>query len=106
MTRKVDREKIEVKDNNSSHDDMKKNLSFKQLRLNYINNSNNSNNENLKKGHLRLVINSIKVDVVPKTDNEIYVVSTIKIYSYFSFVFSTAPKKDKLLKISEVMWLL
>ena len=56
---------------------MKENLRFKQLRLNYINNQKNQT----KKEQL----------------------STIKIYSYFSFVFSTVPKKVELLKISEMM---
>ena len=41
--------------------------------------------------------------MVFKTDNEIYVLSTIKVYSYFSFAFSILPKKVELLKISKVM---
>ena len=49
----------------------------------------------------RLVISSIRVSVVSKTDDEVYVSSTIKMYSYFSFVFSTVPKKVQLLKILE-----
>ena len=74
---------------------MKGNLRFKQLRLNYINN---------KREHLRLVISS--------TDDEVYVLSTIKIYnylstmriySYLSLVFSTGPQEVELLKISKVM---
>ena len=40
------------------------------------------------KEDIRLVIVSTGVDVVAKTDDEIYVLSSIKIYSYFSFVFS------------------
>ena len=51
-------------------------------------------------------ISSIRVGVVAKTDDEVYVSSTIKLYSYFSFVFSTVPKKVQLLKISKVMQLL
>ena len=39
------------------------------------------------------------VDVVAKTGDEIFVLSIIKIYSYFLFVFSVVPKKDELLKI-------
>ena len=54
----------------------------------------------------RLVISSIRVDVVAKTDDEVYVLSYIKMYSYFSFVFFTVPKKVQLLKISKVMELL
>ena len=82
---------------------MKGNLHFKQLRLNYINN---------KREHLRLVISSIGVGVVAKTDDEVYVLSTIKIYnylstmriySYLSLVFSTGPQEAELLKISKVM---
>ena len=56
-----------------------------------------------KKEHLILVIISIRVGVVPGTDDEVYVLSTIKIYSYFSFVFSTVLEKVELLKISKVM---
>ena len=41
--------------------------------------------------------------MVAKTDNEIYVLSTTNIYRYFSFVFSTVPKKIELLKISNVV---
>ena len=44
-----------------------------------------------------------RVGVVAKTDDEIYVSRTINMYSYFSFVFSTVPKKVQLLKISKVM---
>ena len=38
-----------------------------------------------------------------KTDDEIYVLSTIKLYSYFLLVFSAPPKKANLLKISTVI---
>ena len=58
-----------------------------------------------KKEHTRLVIFSIEIDVVARSDDEIYVLSTIKIYSYFSFVFSVVAKKFELLKISKVMQL-
>ena len=44
-----------------------------------------------------------KRPVVVKTEDEICVLSNIKIYSYFSFVFSTVSKKVELLKISKVM---
>ena len=33
---------------------------------------------NKQKEHLRLVISSVRVGVVPKTDDEVYVLSTIK----------------------------
>ena len=81
---------------------LRENLRFKQLRLNYI----HSQKKQTEKEHLRLVISSIRVGVVAKTDDEVYVSSTIKMYSYFSFVFSTVPKKVQLLKISKVMQLL
>ena len=54
----------------------------------------------------RSPISSLRVGMVAKTDDEFYVSSAIKMYSYFSFVFSTVPKKAQLLKISKVMWLL
>ena len=44
--------------------------------------------------------------MVAKTDDQIYVLSTIKIYSHFSFVFSAVSKKVKLLKILKVTKLL
>ena len=47
-----------------------------------------------------------KRPMVVKTEDEICVLSNIKIYSYFSFVFSTVSKKVELLKISKVMQLL
>ena len=52
---------------------------------------------------ISLVISSIRVGVVGKTDDEVYVSSIIKIYSYFLFVFTTVPKRVQLLKISKVM---
>ena len=50
----------------------------------------------------RLVISSIRFGVA-KTDDEVYASSTIKMYSCFSFVFSTVSKKVQLWKISKVM---
>ena len=91
----------------SSHLDMNENLRFKQLWLNYIQHKKKTGKKKKKrKEHLRLVLNSIRVGTVVKTDDEIYVLGTIKIYSYFPFVSSTVPKKVELLKISKVMWLL
>ena len=46
---------------------------------------------------------SIGLDGVSKTHDESYVLSTIKVYSKFSFVFSVVPKKVELLKISKMM---
>ena len=54
-----------------------------------------------KKEHTRLVIDFIGVDVLAKIVDEFYIL--IKIYSYFSFVFSVVSKKVELLKISKVM---
>ena len=85
---------------------LKKNLRFKQLRLNYINSQKTTTTTTTKqteKERLRLVISSIRVGVVAKTDDEIYVLNTMKMYSYFSFGFSAVPKKIQFLKISKVM---
>ena len=54
-----------------------------------------------KKEHIRLAIVYIGVDVVAKIVDEFYVL--IKMYSYFSFVFSVVSKKVELLIISKVM---
>ena len=48
---------------------MKENLCFKHLRLNYINNTKTKT----KKENVRLVIVSFAVDVVAKTNDEVYV---------------------------------
>ena len=54
---------------------MRGNLHLKQSRSNYINNK-----KQLKRTQL-----TTGVDVVAKTDNQTYVLSTIKISSYFLF---------------------
>ena len=41
--------------------------------------------------------------VVAKTDDEVYLSSIIKMYSYFLFVFTTVPKKVQFLRISKVV---
>ena len=51
----------------------------------------------------RLLISSIKVSVVDKTNDEVYVSSTLRMYSCFSFVLSTVPNKVQLVKILKVM---
>ena len=56
-----------------------------------------------EKEHLKFVISYIRVCVVAKTDDEVYVSSTNKIHSYFSCVLSTVLKKVELFKISKVM---
>ena len=76
---------------------MKENLCFKQLWLNYI------NKKKKKKEHIRLVTSSVRVGLVSKTDDEVNVLSTIKIRSYFLYVFCTVPKKLELLKISQAI---
>ena len=48
---------------------LKENLRFTQLPLNYI----NSQKKQTDKEQLRLVTNSIRVGVVAKTDDEVYV---------------------------------
>ena len=48
---------------------LKENLRFKQLRLNYINNQ----KKQTEKERLRLVISSVRVGMVAKTDDEAYV---------------------------------
>ena len=49
------------------------------------------------------MIVSIGVDVVAKINDEVYVLSIVKIYNYFSFVFSVVPKKVEFLKILKMM---
>ena len=41
--------------------------------------------------------------MVVKTDDEVYVLSIMKMYSYFSLVFSAVPKKVQLLELLKVM---
>ena len=74
---------------------MKENLRFKQSRLNYINKQKNNN--------MKLIKDSFEVGVFAKTDDEIFVLSIMKIFNYFSLVYSILPKKIELLKISKVM---
>ena len=88
---------VALKDETSSRDDMKENLLFKQSQLSFLNKQNS-------KEQLRLVISSIRVGVVAKVDDDVlHVLSTIKTYSYFSFVFSFVPKKVDLLEIAKMM---
>ena len=47
---------------------LKENLRFKQLRLNYI----NSQKKQIEKERLELVMSSVRVSVVEKTDNQLY----------------------------------
>ena len=50
-----------------------------------------------QKKNIKLVIVPTWVDVVAKTDDEIYILSIIKIYNYFSFVFCCA-KEDRVVE--------
>ena len=59
-----------LKDKNSSDVDIKENLRFQQSQLNYISN---------QKSIRLVVIGSIGIGVVSKTNDEIYVLNTIKI---------------------------
>ena len=49
------------------------------------------------------MVSSLREGVVAKTDDEIYVLSTIKICTYFSLVFSTMPQNVELLNKSKVV---
>ena len=60
---------------------LKEKLRFKQLRLNYI----NSQKKQTEKERLRLVISSIRVGVVAKTDDDFYVSSTLICIVTFHF---------------------
>ena len=97
---------------------MKKNLHFKQLRLNYKNNQKQKKNAHKISlcwdrwvsiaVDLNVLVSivvdvSIGVDMVAETDNEVNVLSISKTYCYFSFVLSVVPKKVEFLKISKVM---
>ena len=70
-----------IKRSKSSHDDTEENLHFKHSRLNYINNQ----KQKQKKAHK--ISDSLYwcLDVVAKTDDEIYVLSIIKVYSFDLF---------------------
>ena len=82
-----------LKDNKSSQDDTKdQTIAIKLYK---------QPKTKTKKEHITLVIAFIGVDVVAKIVDKFYIL--IKIYSYFSFIFSVVSKKVELLKISKVM---
>ena len=58
----------------------RKNLHFKQSQLNY------TNNQKQKTELIKLLVVSIGVYLVTKTDDEVYVLSNIKIYCHCSFI--------------------
>ena len=39
-----------------------------------------------EKEHIRLVLHPVGVEMVVKTDDEIHVLSIMKVYDYFSFI--------------------
>ena len=61
-----------------------------------------------KKEHTRLVIVTIGADAIAKTDDEVYVLSLIKVFFFIFFYFflPVVPRKVELLNISKVMLLL
>ena len=87
-----------LKDKKSSHDDNERKSGFQTIAIKLY----KKPKKQTKKERLKLAISSIRPAVVAKTDNEIYGISTIKIYSHTSFL----PKKVELLKISKVIQLL
>ena len=86
---------------------MKENLPFKQSQLNCINSQKQKRTLKISLYWDRCVSVgvdvSIGVDVAVTTNDEVYVLSVIKIYSYFSFAFSVVPKKVELLKMLKVV---
>ena len=85
-----------IKIQKTSHDDTKGKSAFQTIAIELY-------KQQKEKEHLRIVINSVGVCVVPKTNDEVYVSNTTKMCIYFSFVLSDMPKKFHLLKISKVM---
>ena len=75
--------------NVSSHGDIKGKSAFQTIAIELYKQPKKTNRNFFS----RLAISSIRVGVVAKTDDEVYVSCTIKICNYFSFVFTTVPKK-------------
>ena len=75
-----------LKGKKGTYDYVKENLYFKQSRLKYLNNL-----KQKQKNNLRLC--PIGVDVA--TGNEMFILSTTKIYSYFQFLFSVLRKVER-----------
>ena len=84
----------------SSHIDIKRKSAFQTIAIEWYK---VPKKKRAEKQHLLLVISSIRVSVVVKTDDEVYVLSIMKMYSYFSLVFSAVPKKVQLLELLKVM---
>ena len=72
-----------------SHGDIKGKSVFQTIAIELYKQSKETNRNYFSK----LVISSISIGVVTKTDDKVYILSTIKMHSYFSFVCSTVPKK-------------
>ena len=75
-----------TEDEKSSQGNRKENLRLKQLRLNFINNQPNKKKQKTKKKkHIRLTTDSIEVGVAATTEDEVYVISSIKICTFRLF---------------------
>ena len=85
----------------SSHIDIKRKSAFQTIAIEWYKVP--KKKKRAEKQRLLLVISSIRVSVVVKTDDEVYVLSIMKMYSYFSLVFSAVPKKVQLLELLKVM---
>ena len=96
------RRHLQHKNIKSSHDDIKEKSAFQTIAIELYKQPKETNRNYFS----RLVISSIRVGVVAKTDDEVYVSSIIIMCGYFSFVFSAVPKKVQLLKTSKVIQLL
>ena len=68
-----------LKDKNSSHNGNERQSVFQTIMIELYKQPKNTNT----KEHLGLVISSIRVGVVAKTDDGVYILNTIKIYSDF-----------------------
>ena len=88
-----------LKDQKISHDDNEGKSTFQIIAIELY----EQPKKQARKDPLRLAISSTGVGVVAKSDDEVYILNTMKVYSYFSFVFYAVPKKVELLKISKVM---
>ena len=75
-----------LKDKKSSHDDNEGKPAFQTFMIELHKQAKISKQN---KQHLRLIISSIRVGVVAKTDDEVYVLSTIKVYCCFLSIFFT-----------------
>ena len=87
-----------IKIQKSTYSDIKEKSAFQTIAIQLYKQPKETNRNSFS----TLVISSVRVDVVAKTDDEVYASCTIKMHSYFSFACSTVPKKVQLWKISKV----